>query len=194
MIFKNILFLFGFVALIGCGVMSNPDDEKNFDGESTLIQDDNGHVLISRIFTDDLNQTDITQEFIDNTSGVGFEDVAYTVIDSNASLNLFTRDLNSSATQSLTKVASWINNLKEANVDFEQYNILFYTFISNLCSYKDSAAIENKTAVIKIDENGTLCNMASTINVYVYKISKDINQTIVKVVGMDDVIIELNNQ
>jgi len=145
---------------------------------------------ISRIFTADLDNTEINQEFIDNTSAVGFEDVTYRVIDSNDSLNLFIQDLNNSATQSSfvkMKATQWITLLTDANIDFQQNNILFYTFICNLCQYQDTVVLKENNAEIIIDGVSELCNASVTIYVYAYRVSKEIDQITVKVEGRDDV-------
>ncbi len=176
MLIKKMMFLAILLLLIGCGIMNNPQD----DGDTTKI---------SKIFTADLDNTEINQEFIDNTSVVGLEDVTYRIIDSNASLNLFIQDLNDSATQSSfvkMKATQWITLLTDANVDFQQNNILFYTYIWNLCQYQDTIVFKENNAEIMIDITSELCNPSATIYVYAYRVSKEIKQITVKVEGMDD--------
>jgi hypothetical protein len=175
MLIKKIIFLPIFLLLVGCGVMNNPQEK------------------VSRIFTADLEKDEITKEFIENSPYTGVGNAPYTLIDSNTSLDQFSNDLNSSAhslmepSQAEASVERWIKMLKDANIDFEKNNILFYTFKSAVCRYNDAISIEEKNVEIKITLQSNLCGASAALFVYAYRVSKEINQIAVKVEGMDDV-------
>jgi len=101
--------------------------------------------------------------------------------------------INSNAFKDKEKVTSWIQALKDANIDFEKDNILIYTFMHHsICEYKEDKILKNTKHIdITFTQTNEICMDANTLYYLAYKVSKDIESVGIKAFEQENVVIDM---
>ena len=184
MIVKNFIILSCFVGIIGCGVMSNPSNEKRIDDgipEFTEVVS-----RISKIDMESLTVTDTNSVFVDGVGSMRISGLnAYKIFDTLESTQQFVSELNTSAQnlndKDLITVESWIKNIKDANINYHTKNLLFYPLLqSEDCGLKESTTIRDNNVTILVQDSKDVCENVFVYHVLLYEVDKSIENIIVK--------------
>jgi len=125
----------------------------------------------------------IESVLIEQVGGLSFSQNK--IISSSTSFQVFLNDLNATYASSEFSyykkiVPNWISTLKEASIDFKNYNVFVYRFQqSSICRYSDTIKIDNGSYTIKLKEVGAICSPMFTDYFLVYKIAKEIDTFVV---------------
>ena len=187
-IFFSILFLF-----VGCGVMNNPEEEKRTeDGAFTSANS----LKVSKINTKSLTITDKNRIFVDSMGDMSIDALSsYRILETSDSAQLFLTELNSTAqtlaSGDLATVNSWIKNIKDANINYQEKNLLFYPISQNEdCGLKESVTINDNNAIITIQNSKNQCDTAFIYHVLLYKVDKSIENISVKAFNNEPITIQ----
>jgi len=180
-IFFSILFLF-----IGCGVMNNPEKEKEESRIGDGVFTSANSLKVSKINTKSLTITDKNRIFVDSMGDMSIDSLSsYRILKTSDSTQLFLTELNSTAqtlaSGDLATVDSWIKNIKDANINYQEKNLLFYPISQNEdCGLKENVTINDNNAIITIQNSKDQCDMAFIYHVLLYKVDKSIENISVK--------------
>ncbi len=185
MIVKNIVFLFSIMLFAGCGVMnsSNKKDPIFPQGEAGSFDDE----LISRINTNSLIVTNTNESFTNDLGKASMLDIgSYKIFETITSQDQFLTDLNNTAQTlenlDLSTIQSWIKNVKDVNISYQDNNLLFYPVTQDKdCGLEDNITIDkDNNATITIKNAKTQCQNNSLYHALFYRIQKDIKNISVK--------------
>ena len=181
---KIAIFLSILLFIVGCGVMNNPNDEKRVeDGAFTNAE---ALAKVLKINTDSLTVADENRIFVDGMGDMSLETLtSYRIFETSDSTQLFLTELNSTAqtlaSGDLATVESWIKNIKDANINYQEKNLLFYPILqSEDCGLKESVTINDNNVTITIQNSRNQCDTAFIYHVLLYKVDKSIENISVK--------------
>jgi len=169
-----ITFLF---ILTGCGSSKNNPTIIPIQNTEKISQ-----IIIDRIGNELVTHSDIkvisTQELFE-TAIFDLEEIINTI--------------NPNAKKDREQVRSWINALKNTNVDFNKDNILIYTFKHHsICEYKEDRILKDTKQInITFTQTNEICMDASIVYYLAYKVSKDIERVKIKAFEQESVIIDM---
>ena len=170
-------------SIVGCGVMSKPEDtdkalNKNPESSRVAEQDMSIKDFIANYSLVDFIISSINSEF---TSLLGDN---YQIFDNNDSLNDFFTLINNQKytlqQEDKLRVEQLLLNLQTKNIDFQINSLLFYPFISKR-SYQiqELSTLKNHIISIKFDMNETY-QEDSFYNILFYQVKKSIKEIDIK--------------
>jgi len=170
-------------SIVGCGVMSKPEDtdkalNKNPESSRVAEQDMSIKDFIANYSLVDFIISSINSEF---TSLLGDN---YQIFDNNDSLNDFFTLINNQKytlqQEDKLRVEQLLLNLQTKNIDFQINSLLFYPFISRR-SYQiqELSTLKNHIISIKFDMNETY-QEDSFYNILFYQVAKSVKEIMVK--------------
>ena len=191
---KIAIFLSVLLFIVGCGVMNNPDDEKRI--EDDALTNAEALVKVSKINTDSLIVADENRIFVDGMGDMSLDALtSYRIFETSDSTQLFLTELNSTAqtlaSGDLATVESWIKNIKDANINYQEKNLLFYPILqSEDCGLKESVTINDNNATITIQNSRNQCDTAFIYHVLLYEVDKSIENISVKAFNNEPITIQ----
>ena len=139
------IFLSVLLFIVGCGVMNNPNNNKE------AVEDGGFDAAMAKI---SFEVSKIASDSLIGDMNIGELD-SYRIFETSAFTEQFLTDLNSTvqtlASGDLATVESWIKSIEDAHISYQENNLLFYPILQDEdCGRKDSVAIEDKNATITI--------------------------------------------
>ncbi len=174
---KIAIFLSVLLFIVGCGVMNNPDNNK----ESV---EDGGFDAAAKI---SLEVSKVGSDSLIGDMSISELD-SYRIFETSAFEEQFLTDLNSTAqtleSGDLATVEGWIKSIDDANISYQENNFFFYPiFQDEDCGRKDSVMVEDKNATITLEATREQCDTAHVYHVLMYKVDKSIENILINAFG-----------
>ena len=168
------IFLSVLLFIVGCGVMNNPDNNKE------AVEDGGFDAAMAKI------SLEVSKIASDSLIGVDIKELdSYRIFETSDSTQLFLTELNSTAqtlaSGDLATVESWIKNIKDANINYQEKNLLFYPILqSEDCGLKESVTINDNNATITMQNSRNQCDTAFIYHVLLYEVDKSIKNITIR--------------